>query len=43
MLQYFVFVKNLLKGDFKSIYYRIPALDLYIQRLQPPFCLPQWP
>ena len=34
VLQYFVFVKNLLKGDFgKSIYYRIPALDLYIQRL----------
>jgi ABC-type dipeptide/oligopeptide/nickel transport system permease component len=34
VLQYFVFVRNLLKGDFgKSIYYRIPALDLYIQRL----------
>src|SRR5918992_3640516 len=34
VVQYFVFVKNLLKGDFgKSIYYRIPALDLYIQRL----------
>jgi peptide/nickel transport system permease protein len=29
-----VFVKNLLRGDFgKSIYYRIPAFDLYIQRL----------
>jgi peptide/nickel transport system permease protein len=34
VVQYFVFVKNLLRGDFgKSIYYRIPAFDLYIQRL----------
>src|SRR5919109_4800284 len=32
--QYFVFAKNLIRGDFgKSIYYRIPAFDLYIQRL----------
>jgi peptide/nickel transport system permease protein len=34
VLQYFIWVKSLLHGDFgKSIYYRIPALDLYIQRL----------
>src|SRR5918911_2900675 len=34
VVQYFFFVKSLLRGDFgKSIYYRIPALDLYIQRL----------
>jgi ABC-type dipeptide/oligopeptide/nickel transport system permease component len=34
VVQYFLFVKNLLRGDFgKSIYYRIPALDLYLQRL----------
>jgi peptide/nickel transport system permease protein len=34
VLQYFIWVKSLLRGDFgKSIYYRIPALDLYIQRL----------
>lgn len=34
VLQYFIWIKSLLRGDFgKSIYYRIPALDLYIQRL----------
>jgi peptide/nickel transport system permease protein len=34
VVQYFFFVRSLLQGDFgKSIYYRIPALDLYIQRL----------
>jgi ABC-type dipeptide/oligopeptide/nickel transport system permease component len=34
VVQYFFFVKSMLRGDFgKSIYYRIPALDLYIQRL----------
>ncbi|MGH8067749.1 MAG: ABC transporter permease [Candidatus Entotheonellia bacterium] len=34
VVQYFLFVKSMLRGDFgKSIYYRIPALDLYIQRL----------
>jgi peptide/nickel transport system permease protein len=34
VFQYFFFVKSMLRGDFgKSIYYRIPALDLYIQRL----------
>jgi len=34
VVQYVLFVKSMLRGDFgKSIYYRIPALDLYIQRL----------
>lgn len=34
VVQYFTWVKNLVRGDFgKSIYYRIPALDLYLQRL----------
>jgi peptide/nickel transport system permease protein len=34
VVQYFLFAKNILRGDFgKSIYYRIPALDLYLQRL----------
>jgi peptide/nickel transport system permease protein len=34
VVQYVLFVKSMLHGDFgKSIYYRIPALDLYIQRL----------
>jgi peptide/nickel transport system permease protein len=34
VVQYVFFVKSLLHGDFgRSIYYRIPALDLYIQRL----------
>jgi peptide/nickel transport system permease protein len=34
VVQYFLFVKSMLRGDFgKSIYYRIPALDLYVQRL----------
>jgi ABC-type dipeptide/oligopeptide/nickel transport system permease component len=33
VVQYYLFVKSMLRGDFgKSIYYRIPALDLYIQR-----------
>ena len=33
-VQYAVFVSNLVRGDFgKSIYYRIPAFDLYMQRL----------
>ncbi len=33
VVQYALFAKSLLRGDFgKSIYYRIPALDLYIQR-----------
>jgi hypothetical protein len=32
----------LLQGDFgTSIYYRIPAFDLYVQRL-PPSCWPRW-
>jgi peptide/nickel transport system permease protein len=34
VLQYFSFVKNMARGDFgKSIYYRTPAFDLYLQRL----------
>ncbi|HEX9872127.1 MAG TPA: ABC transporter permease [Candidatus Tectomicrobia bacterium] len=34
VVQYVLFVKSMLRGDFgKSIYYRIPALDLYVQRL----------
>jgi ABC-type dipeptide/oligopeptide/nickel transport system permease component len=34
VVQYFSWVKSLVRGDFgKSIYYRIPALDLYLQRL----------
>jgi peptide/nickel transport system permease protein len=34
VVQYLVFAKNIMRGDFgKSIYYRIPAFDLYIQRL----------
>jgi peptide/nickel transport system permease protein len=34
VLQYFTFVTNVVRGDFgKSIYYRIPAFDLYLQRL----------
>jgi peptide/nickel transport system permease protein len=34
VVQYYVFVKNLLRGDFgKSIYYRTPAFELYMQRL----------
>ena len=33
-VQYVRFVANLLQGDFgTSIYYRIPAFDLYVQRL----------
>ena len=33
-VQYGVFVKNMLRGDFgKSIYYRVPVLELYLQRL----------
>ncbi len=33
-VQYFVFAKNLLRGDFgKSIYYRTPVFELYLQRL----------
>jgi peptide/nickel transport system permease protein len=33
VVQYALFVKSIVRGDFgKSIYYRIPALDLYIQR-----------
>jgi peptide/nickel transport system permease protein len=33
-VQYAVFVSNIVRGDFgKSIYYRIPAFDLYLQRL----------
>jgi ABC-type dipeptide/oligopeptide/nickel transport system permease component len=33
-VQYAVFVSNIARGDFgKSIYYRIPAFDLYLQRL----------
>ena len=33
-IQYGVFVSNIVRGDFgKSIYYRIPAFDLYLQRL----------
>jgi ABC-type dipeptide/oligopeptide/nickel transport system permease component len=34
VLQYLVFVQGILRGDFgKSIYYRVPAFDLYLQRL----------
>jgi ABC-type dipeptide/oligopeptide/nickel transport system permease component len=34
IIQYGVFVSNIVRGDFgKSIYYRIPAFDLYLQRL----------
>jgi peptide/nickel transport system permease protein len=34
VVQYAHFVKSIIHGDFgKSIYYRIPAFDLYIQRL----------
>jgi ABC-type dipeptide/oligopeptide/nickel transport system permease component len=34
LVQYAVFVSNISRGDFgKSIYYRIPAFDLYLQRL----------
>lgn len=33
-VQYAVFVSNIVRGDFgKSIYYRIPAFELYLQRL----------
>jgi ABC-type dipeptide/oligopeptide/nickel transport system permease component len=33
-VQYVKFVSNLVRGDFgRSIYYRIPAFDLYVQRL----------
>jgi peptide/nickel transport system permease protein len=34
VVQYVVWVQNMLKGDFgKSIYYRIPTFELYLQRL----------
>jgi ABC-type dipeptide/oligopeptide/nickel transport system permease component len=34
LVQYALFVSNISRGDFgKSIYYRIPAFDLYLQRL----------
>lgn len=34
VVQYYVFIKNMLRGDFgKSIYYRVPAFELYLQRL----------
>lgn len=34
VLQYVSFVKSVTRGDFgKSIYYRVPAFDLYLQRL----------
>lgn len=34
VVQYLVFVKNILRGDFgKSIYYRIQVFELYLQRL----------
>jgi ABC-type dipeptide/oligopeptide/nickel transport system permease component len=34
VMQYFTFVKGVATGDFgKSIYYRIPVFDLYLQRL----------
>lgn len=34
VVQYLVFVKNIARGDFgKSIYYRIPVFELYLQRL----------
>jgi peptide/nickel transport system permease protein len=33
-VQYAVWIKNMVRGDFgKSIYYRVPAFDLYLQRL----------
>jgi ABC-type dipeptide/oligopeptide/nickel transport system permease component len=33
-VQYAIFVKNIVRGDFgKSIYYRVPVLELYLQRL----------
>src|SRR5919109_1996205 len=33
-VQYAVWVKSMLRGDFgRSIYYRVPAFDLYVQRL----------
>jgi ABC-type dipeptide/oligopeptide/nickel transport system permease component len=33
-VQYAVFVKSIVRGDFgTSIYYRVPAFDLYLQRL----------
>jgi peptide/nickel transport system permease protein len=33
-IQYVTFVQNMIQGDFgTSIYYRIPAFDLYLQRL----------
>jgi peptide/nickel transport system permease protein len=33
-VQYIKFVSNIARGDFgKSIYYRVPAFDLYLQRL----------
>ena len=34
IVQYYVFMKNMARGDFgKSIYYRVPAFELYLQRL----------
>jgi len=34
VVQYFTFVKSVVKGDFgRSIYYRTPVFDLYLQRL----------
>jgi peptide/nickel transport system permease protein len=34
VVQYVVFVTNIVQGDFgTSIYYRLPAFDLYLQRL----------
>jgi peptide/nickel transport system permease protein len=34
VVQYALFAKSIIRGDFgKSIYYRIPAFDLYVQRL----------
>ena len=40
VLQYFTFVKSVVKGDFgRSIYYRIPVFDLYLQRLPASFLL----
>src|SRR5262245_53165399 len=34
VVQYFTFVKSVMKGDFgRSIYYRTPVFDLYLQRL----------
>jgi ABC-type dipeptide/oligopeptide/nickel transport system permease component len=33
-VQYAVWIKSMMRGDFgKSIYYRVPAFDLYMQRL----------